>query len=121
MNHVYLPTAGAGGPTVQLGHAAATLSVPGSSRPYLHKCHKWVIVGWIEAVAVSSPLRLIVPVNSTPESHNGKICTLPAIFLRSHYIGRGANTAVSSWQLSLSLQIGNRNQTDRSFVGNDGV
>ena len=28
--HVYLPTAGADGPTVQLGHAAASLSVPGS-------------------------------------------------------------------------------------------
>ena len=44
--------------------------------PYLHNCHKWVRVGWIESVALSSPLRLIVPVDSTPDLHKGKICTL---------------------------------------------
>ena len=31
------------------------------------------------------------------------------------------NTAVSRWQLSLWLQIGNWKQTDQSYEGNDGT
>ena len=62
-----------GNPTVQLGRAS--LSVTGSSRLYLHNCHKWMRVGWIKAVALSSPLRLIVTMDRTPELHKSKIHT----------------------------------------------
>ena len=91
-----------GGPTVQLGH---TICVSWSlARPsYLHNRHKWVRVRWFEAVALLAPFRLVVPMDWTPELDNSTIHrngahtmrqhassrSLPAIFLRSHYIKRG--------------------------------
>ena len=92
------PTVG-GGHTVQLGHTIyISCSWTLARLSYLHNRHKGVRVRWLEVVALSAPLRLVVPMDRTPEIDNSKIHSngahtmrqhaswrsLPAIFLRQH-------------------------------------
>ena len=85
-----------------LGYKAGLLQV---ARPYIQRVNEASSrrerVRWLEVVALSAPLRLVVPMDRTPAldndtqkwcTHDATACQLEVLtshILRSHYIKRG--------------------------------
>ncbi len=78
-----------------------------SSKPYLHNRHKGVRVRWLEVVALSAPLRLVVPMDRTPEIDNSKIHSNGAHTMRQHASCRSL-PAIFLRRLILSVAIATR-------------
>ena len=86
-----------------------------SSKPYLHNRHKGVRVRWLEVVALSAPLRLVVPMDRTPEVDNSKIHSNGAHTMRQHASCRSL-PAIFLRRLILSVAIATRDSPLPPFL-----